>query len=767
MRLFPSAFAIATATATQVCVTTKETNVCVDGVTGDLAQLNGLAMLPGSGTTLQDCAPITNRTSTTIEHLAGGGLRVARTLACVPNAYHDTPAVAIAVVVDTYTPAADGTIAWNVSVAGRADAASRWSTGVQTALGYRDWDTEQGAAAWVGGPHVAALPNATFDPLAPFAVDRPAASYGDFMYGSPHSNILTPGKRAPSDDGKATHLPVLVRIDSANATAVVQALDYVPIVSITNVGVADESSANGGGVWLNYTRLYERLGGATPTLAFTQHVLAVAADDWRPAVAFLNARHPDMFEPNADANALDWEGECSYVYRYILRESCSQIDSLPLTYLTFACIALDWEGPGSYADLRGPIDFPAADAPHYAAMGYRLNWDSTARFPWHGDWVPTDADGFNGHNWTSCFAHDAPDGHLNEPCSTFSYAEISGWYAHQRALGFRTCNYANLFQFGWSTKAVWNTNATGSGAPNARVNCSAAATSGSSQAQQEQALACHTQRLLAAPGGYAPALLVHASAPGAEESPSLSCMGMEGSCGMDPHPDLPYLAHLLDMARTGIARTNSSGVCIDRQDWIQFVNPRADDGRTWFPYFAVPASPDVPRFGPVRAMIFSWHLAMAALADVMHPEGKAIIINDHVNRIDMMRNVDGIYAEMGDLDPVGFGHVIGSGLAAMHKPVVSWIHTRGFGKVLPHLEQSLQGLLYVGAYPTVPVKNNDHAIGGDCAPNCTYDALFKDYGPLFTALRGKRWVLAAHAAQFQEASPLGSGRVNVFEKKKR
>jgi hypothetical protein len=216
-------------------------------------------------------------------------------------------------------------------------------------------------------------------------------------------------------------------------------------------------------VWLNYTRLYERLGGATPTLAFTQHVLAVAADDWRPAVAFLNARHPDMFEPNADANALDWEGECSCVYRYILRESCSQIDSLPLTYLTFACIALDWEGPGSYADLRGPIDFPAADAPHYAAMGYKLNWDSSARFPWHGDWVPTDADGFNGKNWTSCFTHDAPDGHLNENCSTFSYAEISGWYAHQRSLGFRTCNYANLFQFGWNTAEVWATDTTGGG----------------------------------------------------------------------------------------------------------------------------------------------------------------------------------------------------------------------------------------------------------------------------------------------------------------
>jgi hypothetical protein len=28
------------------------------------------------------------------------------------------------------------------------------------------------------------------------------------------------------------------------------------------------------------------------------------------------------------------EGECSFMYRYILRESCSQFDSLPLTSLT-------------------------------------------------------------------------------------------------------------------------------------------------------------------------------------------------------------------------------------------------------------------------------------------------------------------------------------------------------------------------------------------------------------------------------------------------
>ena len=36
----------------------------------------------------------------------------------------------------------------------------------------------------------------------------------------------------------------------------------------------------------------------------------------------------------AAAIARGTEGECSFMYRYILRESCSQFDSLPLTSLT-------------------------------------------------------------------------------------------------------------------------------------------------------------------------------------------------------------------------------------------------------------------------------------------------------------------------------------------------------------------------------------------------------------------------------------------------
>ena len=53
--------------------------------------------------------------------------------------------------------------------------------------------------------------------------------------------------------------------------------------------------------------------------------------------------------------------------------------------------------------------------------------------------------------------------------------------------------------------------------------------------------------------------------------------------------------------------------------------------------------------------------------------------------------------------------------------------------------------LHPGVFPTVPIKNNDHAVGGDCAPPCEYDAYYAAHGPLFDSIRSRSWVLAPHA----------------------
>jgi hypothetical protein len=54
----------------------------------------------------------------------------------------------------------------------------------------------------------------------------------------------------------------------------------------------------------------------------------------------------------------------------------------------------------------------------------------------------------------------------------------------------------------------------------------------------ETELMCHTQQLLK--NKYGDALVFQPTANGPSES-ELLCGGLDGSCIMDPHPDLPYL----------------------------------------------------------------------------------------------------------------------------------------------------------------------------------------------------------------------------------
>lgn len=73
----------------------------------------------------------------------------------------------------------------------------------------------------------------------------------------------------------------------------------------------------------------------------------------------------------------------------------------------------------------------------------------------------------------------------------------------------------------------------------------------------------------------------------------------------------------------------------------------------------------------------------------------------------MMQHVDGIYAEMADLNGSGYAHGVGSALAALEKPVILWNHAKK--TLLPEqLEVSLQGHLLLGVYPTVWLHCDRH-----------------------------------------------------------
>jgi hypothetical protein len=56
-------------------------------------------------------------------------------------------------------------------------------------------------------------------------------------------------------------------------------------------------------------------------------------------------------------------------------------------------------------------------------------------------------------------------------------------------------------------------------------------------------------------------------------------------------------------------------------------------------------------------------------------------------------------------------------------------------------DAALQKFLYLGVFPMVPFPRNDHSV----LPSERADRIYMDYGPLFEAIRGKKWVLLPHA----------------------
>ena len=227
----------------------------------------------------------------------------------------------------------------------------------------------------------------------------------------------------------------------------------------------------------------------------------------------------------------------------------------------------------------------------------------------------------------------------------------------------------------------------------------------------------------------------------------------------------------------GVRAGGSSGVCLDRGDWIYLVNLAADDGRS-----------ALIDGRPARSLLTSWRQVVPKIAEALHSPlqsddlrrtGKplALFVNpDKGHRLDMYRRVDGIFDEMGDPMPGGMRTASGW-LTAGGKVGVIWCHDpkAGYGNATKCAEfmtngtddlrhRFLQSHLLYGLFPTVPVKDNDHQI----QPSTRADTFYSRYGPLWQALRAKRWLTAAHAISVVEAPPPIKGgasrmRVNAFE----
>ncbi len=178
----------------------------------------------------------------------------------------------------------------------------------------------------------------------------------------------------------------------------------------------------------------------------------------------------------------------------------------------------------------------------------------------------------------------------------------------------------------------------------------------------------------------------------------------------------------------------SDGFCIDRADMLNNYNTNADDGYSWVGDHRA------------RALVVSWRSLLDELGPLMHDHGQVIFCNIMDPRLDLARNLDGIYDELGELPTV----MNGVALLCADKPLIVWTRNTD---VLS--DEFFQRHLYLGAFPTAPYPLNNHCI----QPSPQRDEWYLDYAPLFELLRGKQWVLEPRCIEVKD----GTAKANLFK----
>jgi hypothetical protein len=353
-------------------------------------------------------------------------------------------------------------------------------------------------------------------------------------------------------------------------------------------------------------------------------------------------------------------------------------------------------GGGAYSGWEG-----ALETKKLSAMGFTMNWKASIDFPYMGQFLPPVKDdekwnrfaGGGGGDFTA-----ADEGRYGQT----SIRQMSAYSTAMRAQGFYVLNYFNVTEFGANITYP---------APHPK--------------------SANDPELWKDPNDFLHDKLEDAvlKTPGPLWTWG---NGVIMDCG-----DPAYHDFLLQQAKRHVEKLpDSSGICIDRMDWLTRYNPNADDSVTWID-------------GPYRHLRRSWIALMEELGPVFHDANKVIFGNDMDRRLELMRHVDGFYDEHGYF-PYNLNT---SSFLALRKPLVCWTSDENpFGS---DPDEYFQRLLYMGAFPTIPLPGNDHS----AMPSEAVDRLYLDYGPFFIALRGRTWLLKPGVIEVAGSD----AKANIFE----
>jgi hypothetical protein len=426
---------------------------------------------------------------------------------------------------------------------------------------------------------------------------------------------------------------------------------------------------------LTFSRLFHRLAGTRP-VQFSLDLIVHEAD-WRGALRWATSEYPDYFNP---ANAL----------------------------------ADELAGTGAYSLYERDLD-----AEKMRRMAFRTNWKASFDFPYMGMFLPPVDDT---REWNR-YSYDAPEADPDgerAPNGRTSIRNMADYSRRMRAQGFYVLNYFNVTEFG--AKILFP-------APARRY-------------QRDEDLWRDANDFLYTRLKDAIIRVPLAISAGSLNSHGKTkpggpyytwADGIALDCG-----DPAYADFLLDQARRHIDKLpESSGICIDRMDWLRLYNEDRDDGVSWF------------AGRPARSLLVSWNNLLAKLGPLMHDAGKVIFCNNHDKRIDVLRYTDGIFDEFtyagAPLNLMAF--------LTVRKPALGW--TARESDLKPDPDAFFQKYLHLGVYPMAPFPGNDHSL----LPGEWVDRQYLDYGPMLDLMRGKKWVLSPHAVEVAG----GGAKANIFQ----
>jgi hypothetical protein len=374
-------------------------------------------------------------------------------------------------------------------------------------------------------------------------------------------------------------------------------------------------------------------------------------------------------------------------------------------------------GTAAYSSWEGDLDVQK-----FKRMAFTVNWKVDFEHPYQGMFLPPVPDD---QEWARPYQSPAEDTSEFQLSATVSIRKMADYSRRMRAMGFAVLNYFNLAEFGRDIVYPFIPNRAASAAlPDSDPNLW-------SDSNDYLYVRLHD------------ALLFHAE----KEKPDFGKMELASG---DPGPirdgnrdvildcgQPSYQNYLLEQAGRLIRKIpDSAGIAVDEGQYFRLYNFHADDGVSWYD-------------GPVRYLGVSWKDAMEKLGPVEHGAGQVIFVNDHLKRIDILRQADGLFDESNSLGPSRNT----TALLGIFKPTIGWVI--GEGNFQPDPDTFLQTYLYLGTFPVAPFPQNDHALH----PSVLADRLYWDYGPLFASMRGRKWVLLPHVVSVKG----DAAKANMFK----